>query len=156
MLPESPCSAEELGAVIGISSRAVRAHAAAGKIRKTKRGRYKLPEAILDYCTFMRRLISGGGGEQAAAHGASERARLAKEQADAVAFKNAVARGALLDAAEVGREWSAILVAIRARMLAASSRCGSRLPHLTQSDLAEFDCEIRAGLTELGGGDGSS
>jgi terminase small subunit / prophage DNA-packing protein len=151
MLPESPCSAEELGSIIGISSRAVRAHAAAGKIRKTKRGRYKLPDAIFDYCTHMRQLVVGGGGEQAAAHGASERARLAKEQADAVALRNAVARGALLDAGEVERTWSADYAAVRAGVLAASSRIGSRLPHLSLSDIAEIDEELRALLAGLGG-----
>jgi terminase small subunit / prophage DNA-packing protein len=156
LIPTEPATANELGALLGISGRAVREHAAKGIIPKTRRGRYRLAEAVPAYCSHMRDLLTNKGGAAAVLSGTAERARLAREQADAVAFKNAVARGALLDAAEVGREWSAILVAIRARMLAASSRCGSRLPHLTQSDLAEFDREIRDGLTELGGGDGSS
>jgi phage terminase Nu1 subunit (DNA packaging protein) len=151
MLLESPCSAEELGLIIGISGRQVRAHAAAGKIRKTKRGRYKLPDAILDYCTHMRHLVVGGGGEQAAAHGASERARLAKEQADGIALRNAVARGALLEAAAVEREWTSILAGVRAGVLAASSRIGQRLPHLPLEDITEIDAELRELLTGLGG-----
>jgi phage terminase Nu1 subunit (DNA packaging protein) len=100
----------------------------------------------------MRQLVVGGGGEQAAAHGASERARLAKEQADAVAFKNAVARGALLDAGEVERGLAATCADIRAGVLAASGRFASRLPHITVSDVAVLEEELRAALSGLGGG----
>jgi terminase small subunit / prophage DNA-packing protein len=155
MLIKDTASAAELGVLLGISTRAVRDHAQRGVIPKTPRGRYRLAEAVPAYCTHMRNLLASKGGEAAVLSGTAERARLAKEQADAVAFKNAVARAELLDAGEVEREWSAALATIRARMLAAPSRCGSRLPHLAQSDIAEFDREIRDGLTELGGGDGN-
>jgi terminase small subunit / prophage DNA-packing protein len=155
MIPTQPFTSNELGELLGISGRAVREHAAKGIIPKTRRGRYCLAEAVPAYCAHMRNLLASKGGEGAVLSGTAERARLAKEQADAVAFKNAVARAELLDAGEVGREWSAAFAAIRARMLAAPSRCSSRLPHLTQSDISVFDREIRDGLTELGGGDGS-
>ena len=82
----------------------------------------------------------------------TERARLARLQADAIEIRNAHQRGALLDAEAVEREWSAILASVRAAMLAVPSRCAARLPHLTPHDVAEIDSEIRAVLAEIGGG----
>jgi len=39
---------------------------------------------------------------------------------------------------------------VRAGVLAAPSRCASRLPHLTPHDISEIDAELRAVLTEIG------
>jgi phage terminase Nu1 subunit (DNA packaging protein) len=64
-------------------------------------------------------------------------------------LKAAEKRRALLDAAEVEREWSGVLRTIRAGMLAVPSRIGARLPHLTAADVDEIDREVRAVLTEL-------
>jgi phage terminase Nu1 subunit (DNA packaging protein) len=66
-----------------------------------------------------------------------------------LAFKNAAARGELLDAGAVEREWSDILRCVRAGMLAVPSRAGARLPHLTPHDVAEIDTEVRDVLTEI-------
>jgi phage terminase Nu1 subunit (DNA packaging protein) len=60
--------------------------------------------------------------------------------------------GKLVDEDAVKREWSSILGDVKAGMLAVSSRCASRLGHLTQADVAEIDAEIRAVLQDLGGG----
>ena len=79
-----------------------------------------------------------------------QRARLAKAQADIAEMKSARQRASLLDAAEVENEWSSILRNVRAGMLAVSSRCAARLPHLTPHDVAEIDAEVRAVLTEIG------
>lgn len=83
----------------------------------------------------------------------SERARLAKEQADAQAMKNAALRGDLVAAAKVTQEWADVLRKVRAAMLAVSSRLRSALPHLTAADAAIIDREIRDSLTELAHGD---
>jgi terminase small subunit / prophage DNA-packing protein len=151
MLIKDTASAAELGVLLGISTRAVRDHAQRGVIPKTPRGRYRLLEAVPAYCAHMRSLLTSKGGEAAVLSGTSERARLASEQADAVALKNAIARGALLDAAATEREWTSILAGVRAGVLAASSRIGQRLPHIDLSDIAEIDAELRAVLGELGG-----
>ena len=82
----------------------------------------------------------------------TERARLARLQADAVEIKNARQRGSLIESEAVEREWSAVLAALRAGMLAVPSRVAARLPHLTAHDVAEIDAEIRAALAEIGGG----
>ena len=81
----------------------------------------------------------------------TERARLAKAQADAIEMKNARLRGALLDGEAVEKTWADILRTVRAGMLSVPSRVAQRLPHLTAHDVAEIDQEIRAVLSEIGG-----
>lgn len=83
-----------------------------------------------------------------------ERARLAKEQADAQAMKNALARGEMLDATEAERTWGEVLRGIRARMMAVPSRVRQRLGHLTAAEAAIIDREVRDALTEAAGGIG--
>lgn len=151
MIPTEPVTAAELGMVIGIAPRAVRDYAARGVITKTKRGKYRITEAVPQFCAHLRALATGKGNVDGAPSGSAERARLAREQADAVALKNAVARGALLEAAAVEREWTSILAGVRAGVLAASSRIGQRLPHLPLEDITEIDAELRELLTGLGG-----
>lgn len=56
----------------------------------------------------------------------------------------------MLDAAEA--EWSSVLRTMWAGMLAVPSRVAARLPHLAVHDVAEIDAEVRAALTEIGGG----
>jgi phage terminase Nu1 subunit (DNA packaging protein) len=96
-----------------------------------------------------------GGRHRSAASEASlatlrdERIRIAKEHADALALKNAAARGQMLDAAAVEADWSGTLRNVRAGMLAVPSRASARLPHLTPHDIAEIDAEVRAVLTEI-------
>ena len=88
------------------------------------------------------------------AKAATDRGRLAAAQADKVELANARQRGSLVDAEAVEREWSDILRAVRAGMLAVPSRVAARLPHLTPHDVSEIDAEVRAVLSELGSIDG--
>jgi hypothetical protein len=91
----------------------------------------------------------------------AHRARLAKAQASLVETKQRKLAGELVEAAEVEAEWSGVLRTVRAGMLAVSSRCAQRLPHLTPHDIAEIDAEVREALTavaqeeaQCSGGDG--
>ncbi len=84
----------------------------------------------------------------------AEKLRLAKEQADKLEIANAKARGDLVGADEVEREWSGALRDIRAAILATPSRIGSRLPHLTAHDIAEVAKELSAALADLSEGKG--
>lgn len=81
-----------------------------------------------------------------------ERLRLAREQADKLELANAAARGDLVRAAEVEREWANVLRDVRSTMLAVPSRVGSKLAHLTAHDVAEIDAEIKAALEGLANG----
>ena len=78
----------------------------------------------------------------------AERARLAKARADLAEIKNAQLRGTLLDAIALEAEWSSVLRAVRAGMLAVPSRAGARLPQ----DVAEIDADVHGVLSEIGSG----
>ena len=79
-----------------------------------------------------------------------QRARLAAAQAELAELKAAKLRGTLLDATDVEAEWSSLLRAVRAAMLAVPSRLAQRLPHLTTHDLVEVEAELHAALKGLG------
>jgi phage terminase Nu1 subunit (DNA packaging protein) len=80
---------------------------------------------------------------------AAERLRLVKEQADAAALKNAMFRREVVAAADVAREWSAVLRKVRSGVLAVPSRLRQALPHLTAHDVATMDAELRRALEDL-------
>lgn len=79
-----------------------------------------------------------------------EKTRLATEQADKIALANAKARGELVSAVAVEREWSAILRELRSALLAMPTRLQQRAPHLTAHDIRLIDRELRDLLTEMG------
>ena len=133
---------------LGVSEKTVRELAKAGIVVRAGRGLYKLEESVNRYCEHVRRTASQRGGEASLAAMREE----AKEQADALALKNKAARGELLDAGAVEADWSNTLRQVRAGMLAVPSLAGARLSHLTPHDIAEIDAEVRAVLTEIGGG----
>lgn len=89
------------------------------------------------------------GEERQQASLTAERARLAKEQADAAELKNAILRRDLVAASDVEREWSAILRKVRAAVMAVPSRMRQTLPHLTAHDVQVLDAELRRVLEEL-------
>lgn len=112
---------------------------------------YDLEATVRQYCAHLRGIAAGRGGEEHTANLTAERARLAKEQADAQALKNAALRGELVPAADVEREWGDVLRQVRARILAVPSRLRQSLT-LSPADVDLIDRELRAALTELGNG----
>lgn len=114
---------------------------------------YDLAATVRAYVLHLRGVASGRGGEEHTANLTAERARLAREQADAVALKNAALRGDLVPAADVTREWAEVLRKVRAGVLAVPSRVRAALPQLTAADVAVLDAEIRATLEGLAHGD---
>lgn len=79
----------------------------------------------------------------------AQRQRLAKEQADAAALKNAKARGEVVRASDVEREWGGILRKVRSGVMAVPSRLRQQLPHLTAHDVQLIDAELRIALEGL-------
>ena len=61
-------------------------------------------------------------------------------------------RREFVPAADVEREWAAVLRQVRSGVLALTSRIRGRLPHLTTTDAKVIDGEIREALTSLGTG----
>ncbi len=149
MLNEIEASARDLASVLGVSDRVVRDLATRGLAVKTAKGRYKVFESIGLYTEHLRSIASGRGGEDGQLDLTAERARLAKEQADERAMKNAALRRSLLDAGEVEREWTDVLRRIRSRFLTVPSRFRQRVPELDAAQIAILDREIRDILMEL-------
>lgn len=79
-----------------------------------------------------------------------EKARLAKEQADGHALKNAVARGEFVAVADVTREWEDIVRTMRSAMLAVPSRCRRQAgSSFGPTEIAIIDREIRDALEAI-------
>lgn len=114
---------------------------------------YDLTATVTAYVTHLRGIAAGWGTADQAAQLTAERARLAKEQADAQALKNGKLRGELVDATEVERAWADVLRQVRARIMAVPSRLRSDVPELTPDAIDAMDRALRAALTELGNAD---
>lgn len=138
-------TAEQLGAVLGVSGRVVRELAQRGIIAKASRGQYPAAASIKAYCAHLREQAAGRAGSTTLT---AERIRIAKEQADKLAMANATSRGEMVPARDVEAGWAAVLREVRAAMLALPSRVHHLLPHLTPHDVASIDAEVRAALTE--------
>lgn len=137
-----------LANVLGVADRTLRDLAERGLVVKAGRGSYELAASVRRYCEHLREIAAGRGGEAGVLDLTAERARLAKEQADAQAIKNATLRGELLPAADVERRWREVLAGVRSRMLAVPSRTRQALAHLTATEVAVIDREVRDALGE--------
>lgn len=142
-------TASELADFLKVSKRAVSDFVERGIVVKTDRNRFDLRQSVQTYCEHLRMTAAGRGGDGADVLTA-ERARLAREQADQTAMKNAAMRGDLVSIVDIRHEWASISRRIRNGMLSVPSRCRQMLPHLTTYDVDLIDHEIRSALTGLG------
>ena len=78
-----------------------------------------------------------------------ERARLAREQADAQALKNAEARGELVRAERVLTAWQKVAVALKEKLRALPARARRRIRKLTLKDVRVLRKLIAEALEEL-------
>lgn len=150
--PQTPISAASLRDMLKLSQPALDALRERGIAVRLSSGTYALEATVSAYVVHLRGVASGRGGEAEVAGLSVERARLAKEQADAAALKNAVTRGEMVAAADVEREWSDVLRQVRARILAVPSRLRQTMT-LAAVEVDTIDRELRDALTELGHGD---
>lgn len=121
-----------------------------GIVIRTRRGRYDKDNSTKNYVRHLRETAAGRGGKSHVESLAEERARLAREQADGMALKNALLRAETLDRREVEAAWSGILGSVRSGMLAVTPRVQQQVPGLTAADAAVIDREIREALKGLG------
>jgi len=140
---------ETLAKLVKVHPRTIRDLAQREMVVKVGTDRYDLTGSLQAYATHLREMAAGRGDEQQQLHLTAERARLAKEQADAQALKNAALRRDLVPAADVEREWSDTLRQLRSKILALPSRLRQSLVHLTAADVAAIDGELRRTLEEL-------
>ncbi|WHZ36630.1 DNA packaging protein [Sagittula sp. MA-2] len=138
-------SAAELGEWLGIAPNRIHALGRDGILPRVEGTRYPLRAAVVAYCDHARALARG---KQVDAELAAEKLRLAKANAEKVETANAKLRGELIPAAEVEREWAAVLRGVRAAMLAVPSRVAQTAGHLTPHDINAIDREVRDALEE--------
>lgn len=111
---------------------------------------YDLVKSTRQYVEHLRGTAAGRGGEEQVLTLTGERARLAREQADAQALKNAERRHELVSAAEVERAWADTLRSLRSQLLAMPSRLRMTRPSLAAADVEVIDREMRDLLTRIG------
>lgn len=116
------------------------------------RDRYDLTLTTRAYIQHLRGMAAGWGTGDDAGQLTSARARLAKEQADGQAIKNAKMRGELVEAAEVERTWTDFLRQLRARLTAIPARVMAERPETDPEVIKAIDGAVRAALTDLGNG----
>lgn len=139
----------ELADLLGVSKRAVSDFVERGIVVKTERNRYDMRRSIQLYCEHLRTMAAGRSGDGADAL-TTERARLAREQADQTAMKNAAMRREMIPITDVRHEWTSIGRRIRNGIMSVPSRCRQMLPHLTTFDVDVIDRELRSALSDLG------
>lgn len=144
---------KDLCTLLGLSSGALATLKDRGIAVHLGHDAWDLQATVTAYCAHLRSIAAGRGGEEQGNSLTAERARLAKEQADAQALKNAALRGELVPAAEVARVWSDTLRKVRSRLLAVPSRVRGAIPGLTVADMTLIDREVRDALQELGNAD---
>ncbi|WP_108259129.1 terminase small subunit [Mangrovicoccus ximenensis] len=140
----------ELAELFGINLSTVRSKAAEGVFVRTRPAHYDVEACVRGYVSKLREVASraGSGG----VHGdnlKAEKLRLTKAQADKEEARVARERGELVEAAAVTREWSNLLRDLRNALLAVPSRVGAALPHLTATDIAALESEMRRALEDF-------
>ncbi len=144
---------KDLCALLDLSSGALTDLKKRGIAVHLKHDVYDLEATVRNYVQHLRSIAAGWGTTDQAAQLTAERARLAREQADAQALKNGKLRGELVEAAEVERQWGDLLRKVRARILAVPSRLRADLPEVAGETFHAIDRALRDALTELGHAD---
>ena len=143
-------SESELAVLFGIASSHVRTLCRDGVMVRVGRGRFDVRQSLQNYIARLRPGAVKGGPQTDELK--AEKLRLARQQADKLEISNAAARGDMIRAADVEREWANVLRDVRSTMLAVPSRVGAKLGHLTAHDVAEIDSEIKAAMQGLADG----
>ncbi len=138
----------EFAALLGISRQRVNELSREGVIPKTGRGQFDPSTAVPAYCAWLRDAPERRGGD---ADLKAEKLRLTREHADKAALANDLTRRALIPAEEVERAWTAILVNLRAGLLAVPARVSARAA-LPRETVQILDSEVRAALEGLANG----
>lgn len=97
-----------------------------GVIDKQPRGQYDIDEVRAQYIKHFRAIASGRAASGDLDLGA-ERARLAKEQADAKEMENAIERGDLVYIEKVAKEFEAQLLKAKTKLLAMPSKIAAEV-----------------------------
>jgi len=119
--------------------------------RSPVRGKYDLFACIRAYIEHMREQAAGRSSKDGDLDIVAERARLAREQADAMALKNAVTRGELVPAADIERAKVAIHSIVVPKILAVPRACARKVAreHEARACEAIIRAELHQALREI-------
>lgn len=150
-IPDLPgvLSESEMAVLLGLTANRVRVITRDGRLVKVAPGRWDVRASLPLYLDRLRTLAARAGAPAAGGDPdalKAEKLRLTRAQADKEETRVARERGELVSADAVSREWAGILRDLRNALLAVPSRCGAGLPHLTSTDIATIDREIRLAL----------
>ena len=144
-------SEAELSSFLALSSSRILTLAADGVFVRSSRGRFDVAVSIRRYVARLQEGAARAGRPPDAGSDdlKAEKLRLTRAQADKEEARVKREAGDLVEAEAVTREWAGILRDLRNALLAVPSRCGAVLPHLTATDTATLDREIRKALEGL-------
>lgn len=153
-LPEgfpATVSADQMGAIIGLSARNVQGAAARGIIIRSKaeRGRYDLAASLRAYTHHLREMAAGRAGGTDGKTLAASRASLTDLQAEEAKLRLARARGEVISVDEARDGWSNIARLVKAGVLALPSKMRFAIPHLTAHDGETMRTIARESLEDI-------
>jgi len=125
---------------------------ARGTITKRDRGQYDLVEARTEYIRHLRK-VAAGRVQAGELDLGEERARLAKEQADAKEMENAILRNELVYIDDVAKQFGQQASAVKTRLLAIPSKAAPLVINCTKPVEAReiIESMIEEALYELVG-----
>ena len=138
-------SLQAVAAHLGITTKYLQDLIERGTIEKKPRGEYDLDECRKSYITQLRETAAGrmaSGSLDLAA----ERARLAKEQADAKEMENAIERGELVYIEDVAKQIEGQMTKVRTKILAIPTKYAPELHSLASA--REVQLTLEQALTE--------
>lgn len=144
----------EIAAFLNLATSQVRTKTVDGVLVKAGRARWDVRKSTAAYIARLQEHASRAGrppdgGDDLKA----EKLRLTRAQADKEETRVKRESGDLVEVAAVTREWANLMRDVRNALLAVPSRCGAALPHLTATDIATLDREIKKALEGLADGD---
>ncbi|WP_114858432.1 hypothetical protein [Azospirillum brasilense] len=117
---------------LDLSDRSVRELLDKGVLPNARRGALNLDQCRLAYIRHLREMAAGRGTGPSADDLTTERARLAREQADHYALKNAALRLELLPRADITRAVSAAFQIVRDRLTSLPAQLAGPLARLSE------------------------
>ncbi len=138
--PEKVVAAGVLSEWINLSEVRIHRLGRDGVLPRTPEKKFPLKPSIRAYAEYLRKGQIGRASTNPDLN--AEKLRLAREQADKLAIANAATRGEMVALSDVEREWIALAIDLRARLLAVSPRVASALG-LDRAIAARIDSELR-------------
>ena len=144
---------DQIAAHLDLGVRHVRRLLAAGVLPASKgRGGLNTDRCRVAYIAHLRGVAAGHQSKDGSLDLTEERAKLAKEQTETAAIRNAESRGELLPASEVLEYWAKQVVAVKAHLRGIPARFASQVPQLTPGEIGGLRDLIHETLTNLADG----